>query len=151
LCAWWLPAWRVRARSVRGRRAFPAFLALDVSEAAGSGCFSARYAPFKYVPAAAGVPDTRHREGEGTLAVRLQALAELEGRLRSLGSPLGDAGPDLAEFYNAATKMMHNPIVDNAFRVGAEDSARAMDPHALATPVWWRSRRWLRARARGRS
>ena len=115
---------REKEKERRASDAFPPFLALDVSEAAGSGYFSARYAPFKYVPSAAGVPDTKHRDGEATFALRLKALTELDGRLRSPGSPLGAAGPDLAEFYGAATKMMHNPIVDSAFRVGAEDRAR---------------------------
>ena len=115
---------REKERERRPSDAFPPFLALDVSEAAGSGYFSARFAPFKYLPAAAGVPDTKHRDGEATFAPRLKALAELDGGLRSPGSPLGPSGPDLAEFYSAATKMMHNPIVDRAFRVEAEDRAR---------------------------
>ncbi len=108
----------------RASDAFPPFLALDVREAAGNGYFSARYAPFKYSPTGSGVPDTTHRDSEARLSVRLKALAELDGRLRSAGSPLGAVGADLAEFYDAATRMMHNPVVDWAFRVGAEERAR---------------------------
>lgn len=103
---------------------FPPFLALDVNETAGSGYFSARYAPFQYVPAAAGVPDTTHRDGEAAFSVRLKALGSLDGRLRSVNSPLGATGADLDEFYRAASRMMHNPVVDRMFRVRTEDSAR---------------------------
>ncbi len=115
---------REKEKERRASDAFPPFLALDVSEAAGNGYFSARYAPFKYKPAAAGVPDTTHRDGEASFSMRLKALSGLDESLRSADSPLGTAGPDLAEFYNAATKMMNNPIVDRPFRVGAEDRAR---------------------------
>ena len=108
----------------RASDAFPPFLALDVNEAAGNGYFSARYAPFKYKPTAAGVPDTTHRDGEASFSMRLKALSGLDESLRSADSPLGTAGPDLAEFYSAAQKMMHNPAVDWAFRVGAEERAR---------------------------
>lgn len=115
---------REKEKERRSSDAFPPFLALDVSEAADNGYFSARYAPFKYKPAVAGVPDTRHRDGEASLSARLKALAELDGGLRSLASPRGAAGSDLAEFYDAASRMIHNPVVDRAFRVAAEDRAR---------------------------
>lgn len=102
---------------------FPPFVALDVNEAVGSGYFSARYAPLKYVPAAGGIPDTLHPAGEGAFQARLKALADLDGRLRTVGSPLS-AGQDVAEFYDAAVRMVHNPIVERAFRLNATEAER---------------------------
>ena len=103
----------------RATDAFPPFLALDVTEAAGQGYFSARYAPFKYTPSAGGVPDTSHAAGEAAFRARIAALGKLDGPLRT-----SEVGADLAEFYLAAEKMMHNPAVDRAFRVNASDRER---------------------------
>lgn len=95
---------------------FPPFVALDVSEAAGQGYFSARYAPFKYLPAVAGVPATAHPEGISAFEARLKALGDLDGALRRADGPIA-SGQDTAEFYGAAVRMTHNPSVENAFRL----------------------------------
>lgn len=115
---------REKERERRATDSFPPFLALDVTEAAGEGYFSARYAPFKYRPSATGVPDTTHRDGEAVFQARQQALDLLDGPLRGASSPLGVIGSDLAEFYAAAAKMMHNPAVAQAFRVDAGERER---------------------------
>ncbi len=102
---------------------FPPFVALDVNEAAGAGYFSARYAPLKYIPSAAGIPDTAHPAGERVFQARLKALADLDGRFRRVDSPVS-AGADVAEFYDAAVRMMHNPVVERAFRLNPTDAER---------------------------
>lgn len=115
---------REKEKERRATDAFPPFLALDVTEAAGEGYFSARYAPFKYRPTGGGVPDTTHRDGEQAFQTRWQMLDTLDRPWRAASSPLGANGPDLAEFYASAAKMMHNPAVAQAFRVDAAERER---------------------------
>jgi hypothetical protein len=102
---------------------FPTFLALNASNAIGSGYFSAAYEPFKVNAAATGLPNTTNADGKPRSDARLRFLHTLDDPLR-LNSPLGQPATDYDKFYGAAHAMMFNPAVDTAFRFNTADSAR---------------------------
>ena len=102
---------------------FPSFLALNSNAGSGSGYFSAKFAPFKYSPAASGLPDTTNIDGTSRLDERLGQLHAIDDPLR-INSPIGRPLEDMNDFYNASRKLMYNTAVAQAFGYTAADSAR---------------------------
>ncbi|MBI3279148.1 MAG: DUF1501 domain-containing protein [Acidobacteria bacterium] len=104
-------------------QAFPTFLALNSNGAVGSGYLPATYAPFKVIPAAAGLANTTNPDGAVRLEDRWNLLHSLDDPLR-VDSPYGKPLEDMDEFYKAAKGMTYNPVVDQAFKFTSTDSAR---------------------------
>lgn len=115
---------REKAAERQSTQVFPPFLGLNAQDMAGPGYFAAQYAPFKYNPTAAGLPDTTNPDGQARLDQRLGQLSAVDGALRATPSPLGGAVSDMAQFYDSARSLMYNAAVDRAFRFAADDSAR---------------------------
>ena len=101
---------------------FPSFLALNSASAAGPGYFPASYAPFKVTPTGAGLKNTTNADGQTRFNQRWDFLHHLDDPLR-VNSPYGQKIDDYDQFYTAANGMMYNPIVTNAFKYSAADSA----------------------------
>ena len=102
---------------------FPSFLALNSNSGSGPGYFSAKFAPFKYSPAATGLPDTTNPDGVTRVDERLTQLHAIDDPLR-INSPLGRPLEDLNDFYDASRKLMYNSAVTQAFGYTQADSAR---------------------------
>ena len=102
---------------------FPSFLALNSNAGAGEGYFSAQYAPFKYNPAAAGLPNTTNVDGLTRVDERLGQLHAIDDPLR-INSPLGTPLQDMNDFYSSARKLMYNTAVTQAFSFSSADSVR---------------------------
>jgi hypothetical protein len=106
---------------------FPAFLALNATNQAGPGYFSAKYAPFKLTPnvnnPGLGLPNTTNAVGAGRIDDRWGVLHGLDDSLR-IHSPLGTAVSDYEDFYESAKGLMYNSVVDKAFKFSADDAAR---------------------------
>jgi hypothetical protein len=93
---------------------FPAFLALNSSNCAGPGYFSAKYAPFKVNPASGGLRNTTNQTGQPRFNNRWNLLHALDDNLR-INSPMGTEMEDYNTFYQAAQGMMYNSTVTKAF------------------------------------
>ena len=102
---------------------FPAFLALNSGGGVGAGYLPAAYAPFKVNPTAGGIANTTNPDGQATFNNRWKLMHSLDDSLR-VNSPNGDRFEDYNDFYNAASGMMYNPVVNQAFGFTAADSAR---------------------------
>ncbi|HEY2013273.1 MAG TPA: DUF1501 domain-containing protein [Bryobacteraceae bacterium] len=102
---------------------FPAFLALNSGGGVGSGYLPAVYAPFKVQPAAAGIANTTNPDGQATFNNRWKLMHSLDDSLR-VDSPNGTPLDDYNDFYSAASGMMYNPVVNQAFGFAAADSVR---------------------------
>ena len=102
---------------------FPTFVALNSAGAAGGGYLPAAYAPFKVVPATAGIANTTNPDGQARFAGRWDLMHSLDDGLR-LNSPDGKPMEDYNDFYAAAQGLMYNPVVNQAFGFAAADSAR---------------------------
>ena len=102
---------------------FPTFLALNSNGAAGSGYFPAAYAPFKVTPSTAGLKNTTNPDGQSRFYSRWDFLHHLDYPLRA--NPIdGQPMVDYDQFYTAASGIMYNQTVTNAFKYSAADSAR---------------------------
>ena len=101
----------------------PTFLALNSDGAVGSGYLDATYAPFKYDPSTAGLPDTQNSYGQARWQEMLNTLYTMDGPLRN-NSPLGKPADDMNNFYQSAQVMMYNPAVNAVFNYSSSDSAR---------------------------
>jgi hypothetical protein len=101
----------------------PTFLALNSDGAAGSGYLDATYAPFKYNPSAAGLPNTQNSFGQARWQEMLAALHSEDDVLR-VNSPLGKPASDMNNFYGAAQSLMYNPSVQSVFTFATADSQR---------------------------
>ncbi|HEY2013310.1 MAG TPA: DUF1501 domain-containing protein, partial [Bryobacteraceae bacterium] len=102
---------------------FPTFLALNSNGASGPGYFPAEYAPFKVTPSTAGLQNTTNPDGQNRFNARWDFLHHLDDPLR-VNAPDGQAMADFDQFYSAARGIMYNPVVTNAFKYTAADSAR---------------------------
>jgi hypothetical protein len=102
---------------------FPTFLALNSAGAAGSGYYSAAYAPLKVDVIANGIPDTMNPDGVARLDARLEMLNLVDG-VNRVNSPYGKPMEDFDGFYKAARGLCYNPAVDEAFRFTPADAAR---------------------------
>ena len=102
---------------------FPTFLALNSGGAAGAGYLSSQFGPFKVTPSTGGIANTRNPDGQARFDARWSLLHQLDDPLRT-DSPLGKPPEDYESFYKAARGLMYNPVVDQAFRFTAADSAR---------------------------
>jgi len=106
---------------------FPPFLALNSAACVGSGYLSAQYAPFKVIPAAAGLSNTSNPNDpngtNGRFQTMYSGLQKLDGGLRS-NSPYGKPLEDYNDFYAAAEQMMYNQTVKSAFSFTTADSER---------------------------
>lgn len=102
---------------------FPTFLALSSPQSIGSGYLPATYAPFKTMPAAAGLANTTHPDGSLRLDERWLLLQKIDALLR-VHSPYSRAMEDMNAFYNSAKNMAYNTSVEKAFTFSAEESRR---------------------------
>jgi hypothetical protein len=110
----------------RTGQVFPTFLALNATNQAGPGYFSAKYAPFKLTPnpnGTGGLPNTTNAAGSSRVEDRWSLLHSLDDSLR-INSPLGTPVSDYEDFYESAKGLMYNSVVDKAFKFTAEDSTR---------------------------
>jgi hypothetical protein len=101
----------------------PTFLGLNSDGAVGSGYLDASFAPFKYNPSTAGLPDTQNAFGQARWQEMLSALHGEDNVLR-INSPLGKAAEDMEGFYDSAQSLMYNPAVQNVFTYSGADSLR---------------------------
>ena len=102
---------------------FPAFLALNSGAGVGQGYFPAVYAPFRVVPATAGISNTTNPDGQSTFQTRFQLLHSIDD-VNRINSPYGTPMQDYNDFYTAAQSMMYNPVVNTAFGFTSADSQR---------------------------
>jgi hypothetical protein len=102
---------------------FPAFLALNSGGGVGQCYFPAVYAPFKVQPAASGIANTSHPDGQTTFNTRWKLMHSLDDSLRT-NSPNGTPMDDYNDFYTSAEDMMYNPVVNQAFAFASADSMR---------------------------
>jgi len=101
----------------------PTFLALNSDGGVGSGYLDATFAPFRYDPTAAGLPDTSNAYGQTRWTEMLNTLYTEDAPLRA-NSPLGKAAEDMGNFYSSAQSLMYNPSVNSVFNYSAADSTR---------------------------
>ncbi len=103
----------------------PSFLALNSAGAINQGYLSAKFAPFKVDPSAAGLANSTSTAmgGPAVLSERFQLLHALDDPLR-IKSPLGRAPEDMEAFYAAARTMIDNPIIARTFSFTQADSVR---------------------------
>jgi len=101
----------------------PTFLALNSDGAVGSGYLDASYAPFKYDPTTAGLPDTSNPFGQTRWTEMVNTLYTEDAPLRT-NSLLGKPADDMANFYTSAQSMMYNPSVNSVFTYSSADSTR---------------------------
>ena len=106
---------------------FPTFLGLNATNQAGPGYFSAKYAPFEFLPnyrnPGGGLANTSNAAGQNWINQNYNLLHSLDDPLR-VDSPLGAAVSDYDDFYTAAKGLMYNSVVDKAFQFSAADAAR---------------------------
>lgn len=102
---------------------FPGFLALNSPSGADNGYLPATYAPFRVVPATAGIPNTTSTLGQTRYNTLFTRMHQIDDALR-VNSPLGTTVQDYDEFYSAANELMYNPTVQQAFTYSATDSTR---------------------------
>jgi hypothetical protein len=102
---------------------FPAFLALNSGAGVGQGYFPAVYAPFRVVPATAGIGNTTNPDGQSTFQTRFQLMHSLDDPDR-IDSPYGTPMDDYNDFYTSAESLMYNPSVNSAFGFTTADSQR---------------------------
>jgi hypothetical protein len=106
---------------------FPTFLGLNATNQAGPGYFSAKYAPFGFLPnyrnPSGGLSNTTNAAGQDWINQDYNLLHSLDDPLR-VNSPLGTAVSDYDAFYTAAKGLMYNSVVDNAFQFSASDATR---------------------------
>ena len=101
----------------------PTFLALNSDGGVGEGYLDATYAPFKYDPTTAGLPDTSNGFGQARWTEMLNTLYTEDAPLRS-NSLLGKPADDMNGFYQSAQSLMYNPAVNAVFNYSTADSTR---------------------------
>lgn len=101
----------------------PTFLGLNSDGAVGSGYLDATYAPFKYDPTTAGLPNTQNSFGQARWQEMLSTLHTEDDPLR-INSPLGKPADDMNGFYGSAQSLMYNPAVQSVFTYSTADSQR---------------------------
>jgi len=111
----------VAIEKTRPNQLFPTFLALNSANCAGPGYFSASYAPFKVTPSTGGLRNTTNPEGQTRFTSKYALMHSLDDNLR-VNSPLGTPMDDYNVFYESATGMMYNPIVNKAFSYTTAES-----------------------------
>lgn len=106
---------------------FPTFLGLNATNQAGPGYFSAKYAPFEFLPnyrnPGGGLSNTTNSAGQTWLNQNWSLLHSLDDPLR-INSPLGTAVSDYEDFYESAKQLTYNSVVDKAFQFSVGDAAR---------------------------
>lgn len=101
----------------------PTFLALNSDGAVGEGYLDASFAPFKYDPSTAGLPDTSNSFGQTRWTEMLDTLYSEDAPLRN-NSALGKPADDMNGFYQSAQSLMYNSQVSSVFTYAASESAR---------------------------
>jgi Protein of unknown function (DUF1501) len=112
-----------KAKERRPTDVLPTFLALNSDGGVGEGYLDATYAPFKYDPSTAGLPDTTNAFGQSRWSEMLNTLYTEDGPLRT-NSPLGKPADDMNGFYQSAQSLMYNPQVSNTFTYSTADSTK---------------------------
>jgi hypothetical protein len=117
----------VAAEKFPGRKPsdiFPTFLALNSPGGVNQGYLSGKYAPFKVIPATAGIANTTSATGSQTrFESRFKLLNSLDANLRT-NAPNGAPMSDYNEFYIDAKQLMYNPLVNQYFGYPASESTR---------------------------
>jgi len=105
---------------------FPTFLALNSSGAVNQGYLSAKYAPFKVNPAAAGIGNTTSPAtgGQTRFENRFKLMNSLDGDLRASSNGAPNDFSDYNDFYIDAKQLMYNPTVNQYFGFTTADSQR---------------------------
>lgn len=93
----------------------PTFLALNSTQAVGSGYLPSTYAPFKTTARTQGLSNVTNPDGQTRFNDRYTLLNQLDAPNRN-ASPYGRPLEDMDAFYKSARGMMYNPIVDQAFQ-----------------------------------
>ncbi|MDE3198270.1 MAG: DUF1501 domain-containing protein, partial [Acidobacteriota bacterium] len=102
---------------------FPAFIALNSPSAVGNGYFPATFAPFRVIPAAAGLTNTTNPLGQTGFNNLWSELHEFDDPLR-VNSPYGTTIDNYDQFYSAANQLMYNSVVAKTFGFSSADSMR---------------------------
>jgi len=103
----------------------PGFLSLNGGGSlAGAGYLSGKYAPFDVAPAANGLANLAHPDGEAPFVNRYNMLQVADAQLRSMPSPLGTKFEEMSDYYSSARQLMYDPAVTNAFRFAASDQQK---------------------------
>ena len=103
---------------------FPTFLALNSPGGVNQGYLSGKYAPFKVIPATAGISNTTSATGSQTrFESRFKLLNSLDANLRT-NAPNGAPMSDYNEFYIDANQLMYNPLVNQYFGYPTSESTR---------------------------
>ena len=108
----------------RPDQVFPAFIALNASNAPGSGYLPVEFSPFKTQPDPGGLATTQHAAGETRFQQRWELLNSMDSLLRGPESPLGKPTAGMGELYNNAESLMFSPLVASTFGFSEEESAR---------------------------
>lgn len=112
-----------KAKDRKPSDVLPTFLALNSDGGVGEGYLDAQFAPFKYNPSTAGLPDTTNTFGQTRWQEMLNTLYTEDAPLRN-NSVLGKPADDMNNFYQSAQSLMYNPQVSNVFTYSTADSAR---------------------------
>lgn len=109
----------------QANQVFPGFLALNANRTVGAGYLPSAFAPLKVTADPAGLAQTTHPAtgGAGRFEERYRLLEALDAPLRE-NSPIGRPAEDYGVFSQAAKALMYNPVVEDAFSFGEEDSER---------------------------
>lgn len=98
----------------------PAFLSLNAGSGPGPGYLPSDHAPFYVSPRGAGLPNTRHPDGEETFARRFQLMRDLAAG-EDLDLEFGPIAPDIASYNLSARRLMYNGDVDRVFTFSADE------------------------------
>jgi hypothetical protein len=112
-----------KAKERKSTDVLPTFLALNSDGGVGEGYLDAQFAPFKYNPSAAGLPDTTNGFGQARFTEMLGTLNTEDAPLRT-NSPLGKPAEDMSGFYQSAQRLMYDPQVNGVFTYSSADSTR---------------------------
>ena len=115
---------------------FPTFLALNSAGGVNQGYFSAKYAPFKVIPATSGHQPTppTPSDGQTRFKSRFKLINSLDATLRT-NSPYGPPMSDYNDFYIAANRVDVQPDGQSGFRLHQLRIACATAPRARAMPA----------------
>ncbi len=106
----------------RSTDVLPGFVALNSTQAVGSGYLASAYAPLKFNATARGLTNTTNPDGSTRLDERYALMNQLDGPNR-VNSPYGKPMEDMDAFYKSAKGMTYNPVVDGAFQFTTAERA----------------------------
>lgn len=101
----------------------PTFMGMNAKSMVGPGYLPSSYAPFQFTADTPNLENTQHPAtgGQSRWAERYRLMEALDGPVRA-NSPLGRPAADFDGFYKAASGLMYNPVVDQAFSFSEGES-----------------------------